>query len=152
MLLSHFTLIFQQIQKGTPRFTAQLMTILVLIEMVFVITWEMFHRRKSSDLVLLLLLVDIVSAFKLQSMYISLIINIRSSLIHLHGFPLLLLLPLLIEITFWLQQQDKSSKSKVKFRQASYPSKRILEAAKLAYGNKTRQSMTSKKLGSLDFQ
>ena len=39
---------------------------------------------------------------------------------------------------FRLYQKDKSSDSKVKFRQASNRSKRFLEAAKLAYANKTR--------------
>ena len=42
-----------------------------------------------------------------------------------------------------LYQKDKSSESKVKFRQASNHCKRVLEAAKLAYANK--------KLGSWDF-
>ena len=35
-------------------------------------------------------------------MYISLIINIRTSLIDLHGFQLLVLLPMLIEIIFFV--------------------------------------------------
>ena len=39
---------------------------------------------------------------------------------------------------FCLYQKDKSSVSEVKFRQASNRYKRILEAAKLAYANKTR--------------
>ena len=39
---------------------------------------------------------------------------------------------------FRLYQREKSSDSKVKFRQASNRCKRILEAAKLAYANKTR--------------
>ena len=38
---------------------------------------------------------------------------------------------------FHLYQKDKSSESKVKFRQTSNRCKRILEAAKLAYANKT---------------
>ena len=42
---------------------------------------------------LLLLLVNFVSGFRLELLYISLIENIRSSLIHLHGFQLLVLLP-----------------------------------------------------------
>ena len=52
---------------------------------------------------------------------------------------------------FCLYQQNKSSESKVKFRQASNHCKRVLEAAKLAYANKTKESITSQKLGSLDF-
>ena len=39
--------------------------------------------------------------------------------------------------SFRLYQRDKSSDSKVKFRQASNHSKRVLEAAKFAYANKT---------------
>ena len=38
---------------------------------------------------------------------------------------------------FCLYQQNKSSKSKVMFRQAVNHRKKVLEAAKLAYGNKT---------------
>ena len=50
-----------------------------------------------------------------------------------------------------MYQREKSSDSKVKFRQASTCSKRVLEAAKLAYTNKTKESITSQKLGSRDF-
>ena len=49
---------------------------------------------------------------------------------------------------FHLYQEDKSSDSKVKFRQASNPWKRVLEAAKIAYANKAKESITSQKLGS----
>ena len=52
---------------------------------------------------------------------------------------------------FRLYQKNKSSDSKVKFRQASNRCKRVLEAAKLAYANKTKESITSQKLGSRDF-
>ena len=45
------------------------------------------------EVLLLLLLVNFVSRFRLELMYISLIENIRSSLTHLHGFQLLVLLP-----------------------------------------------------------
>ena len=50
-----------------------------------------------------------------------------------------------------MHQREKSSDSKVKFRQASNRCKRILEAAKLAYANKTKESITSQKLSSRDF-
>ena len=50
-----------------------------------------------------------------------------------------------------LYQKDKSSDSKVKFRQASNCCKRVLEAAKLAYANKAKESITSQKLGSREF-
>ena len=52
---------------------------------------------------------------------------------------------------FCLYQQNKSSQSKVKFRQASNRCKRVLEAAKLAFSNKTKESITFQKLGSQDF-
>ena len=40
-----------------------------------------------------------------------------------------------------MHQREKSSDSKVKFRQASNRCKRVLEAAKLAYANKTKESI-----------
>ena len=44
MLLPQFPLTFHHIHNGMPHFITWLMIILVLIGMVFVITWEMFHR------------------------------------------------------------------------------------------------------------
>ena len=53
---------------------------------------------------------------------------------------------------FRFYQKNKSSDSKVKFRhQASNHCKRVLEAARLSYANKTKESITSQKLGSWDF-
>ena len=52
---------------------------------------------------------------------------------------------------FLLYQQNKSSESKVKFGQASNHCKKVLEAAKLAYVTKAKESITSQKLGSRDF-
>ena len=75
----------------------------------------------------------------------------RSNLTHLHGFQLLVPVPQFIEITFFLYLQSKSSQSKLKFRQASNCCKRFLEAAKLAYATKTKESLTSQKFGSRDF-
>ena len=48
---------------------------------------------------------------------------------------------------FCLYQKNKSSESKVKFRQASNCSKRVLGAAKLAYPNKTKESMRNLAFG-----
>ena len=93
MLLSPFPLTFQLVRNRMPHFIAYLMTILMLIGMVFVIIWEMFHGSISLNLVLLLLLVNFVSGFRLELMYIYHIENIRSNLIHLHDFQLLALLP-----------------------------------------------------------
>ena len=50
-----------------------------------------------------------------------------------------------------LHQKSKSSESKVKFRQVSICCKRILKAANIAYANKTKDSITSQKHDSQDF-
>ena len=50
-----------------------------------------------------------------------------------------------------MYQREKSFDSKVKFRQASNRCKRVLDAAKVAYADKTKESITSQKLGSRDF-
>ena len=50
-----------------------------------------------------------------------------------------------------MYQKNKSSESKVKFRQASNCCKRVFEAAKLAYANKTKECITFQKLGFWDF-
>ena len=47
---------------------------------------------------------------------------------------------------FRLYHREKLPDSKVKFRQASNLWKRVLEAAKLAYANKTKESITSQRL------
>ena len=49
-----------------------------------------------------------------------------------------------------MYQKDKSSDSKVKFGQTNNHCKRVLEAATLAYTNKTKKSITWEKLGSWD--
>ena len=52
---------------------------------------------------------------------------------------------------FRLYQKDRSSDSKGKFREARNLCKRVVEAAKLAYANKIKESITSLKLGSHNF-
>ena len=47
---------------------------------------------------------------------------------------------------FHFYQKDKSSESKVRFKQASKFCKRVLQAAKLAYANKAKESITSHNL------
>ena len=89
---------------------------------------------------LLLLLVNFVSGFRLELMYISLIVSIRSSprfsdtcdvaISHRNHL-------------FHLYQQNKSSKSIVKFKQASIRCTIVLEAAKLPYATKTEEFITS---------
>ena len=85
-------------------------------------------------------------------MYISLIVSIGSSFTHFHGFQLPVLLLKFLEITFFcLYQQNKSSESNIKFRQANNLCKRVLEAAEHAYATKTKKSITSQKFGFWDF-
>ena len=81
-------------------------------------------------------------------MYISLIESIRSSLTHLHASAAATVHR---NHFFRFYQKGKSSESEVKFRQASNRCKRVLEPARLAYANKTKESITSQKLGSRDF-
>ena len=52
------------------------------------VPWEDIFKPGASAA-----LVNFVNGFRLELMYISLIENIRSSLIHFHGFQLLVLLP-----------------------------------------------------------
>ena len=47
-----------------------------------------------------------------------------------------------------LYEPNKTSESKLKFRQASNLRKRVLQAAKLAHATKIKESITSQKLGS----
>ena len=103
----------------------------------------MFHGRISLNSVLLLL-VNFESEFRLELMYISLIVKYQvkhhsspwfsaacaAAIVHRNHF-------------FCLYQKDKSSESKVKFRQDSNRCKSILEAAKVAYVNKIKDSITS---------
>ena len=84
---------FPSYSQWDPCFITLLKTILILIGAIVIIIREMLHGRISSNTVFLLLLVNFVSGFRLGLMYISLIENIRSSLIHLQGFQLLVLLP-----------------------------------------------------------
>ena len=66
----------------------------------------MFHRGLSLNLVLLLKVQNSVSGSRLELMYLSLVINIRSSL---HSFLLLVPLPSLIKSFLFLYQMSKSS-------------------------------------------
>ena len=54
---------------------------------------EICQGRISLNSVPLLLHVNFLSGFRLELMYISLIVSIRSNLTHLHGFQLLVQLP-----------------------------------------------------------
>ena len=94
-----FPLTFNRILNGMLRFIAQLRTILVLTETVFVMILEIFHERKYLNLVILLLPGSFVSVFRLELMYIFLIRSSRLSLTYIYGYQLIVLLPQFIEIT-----------------------------------------------------
>ena len=102
MLMPQFPLTFHHNHNGIPHCIAMLMATFVLIGMVFMIIWEMFHWMISLNSVLLLLVVNFVSGFGLELMYICLLESIRSSLSHLNGFQLLVLLAWFIEITYFI--------------------------------------------------
>ena len=120
------------------------MTILALIGVVFVITWDMLYGRIYLSLVLLLLLVKIDvyiphRKYQVQPHSSSWFLGACAAAIaHRNHF-----------LRFY--HKNKSSASKVNFRQASNRCKRVLEATKLAYVNKTKESITSQKLGFRDF-
>ena len=111
----------------------------------------MFHGRISLNSVLLLLLVNFVSGCWLELMYIPnhkyqvkpqlspwFSVACAAAIVHRNHLH-------------YLFEQNKSSESKVKFRQASKHCKRVLETAKLAYATKTKESIFSQKLCSWDF-
>ena len=85
-------------------------------------------------------------------MYTSLILNNRSNFIYLHDFQLLVLLPQFIECTFFVCADNKSSASKVTFRQATNCCKNVLEAVKLACANKTKEFIITQKFILHDFR
>ena len=148
MLLSQFPLTFPSNSKGDALFHLIAYDYSRAIGIIFVIISEIFHWRISLNSVLLLLLVNFVSGLRLELIYISLIVNTRSYLTHLYDFQLLLLLPSLIEIIFLVCTNRINL---LHFRQASNHCKRALEAAKLPYANKTKESITSQKPGSRNF-
>ena len=112
----------------------------------------MLHWRISLSWMFLLMLINFVTGFLLELMYTSLTINIRSSLIHLHGFQVLLVLPLLLEITsfifinrvnlLWLRPRSDS---------LVITAKRLLKLLKLLMLIKEKESIPSQKFGSLNF-
>ena len=80
------------------------MTIFVLIGSVLKVIWEMFYGSIFiNSMLLLLLLVTFVKGFRLELMYITLIVNVRPILNYLtRGFELLVLLSYFVEITFFV--------------------------------------------------
>ena len=71
MSLSPFPLTFHRTQNVMPCFITYLMTILAMIRTVVVIISQTFNTKMSLNSILLLLLVNFVSVFRLELMYIS---------------------------------------------------------------------------------
>ena len=86
MLLSHFTLNLYQTQRMVLLFITQLL-VLTLSRMVLLTVKDIFTIFKLGALNLVL---HFGSGIKLELMQISLIVNIRSSINHLHGFQMLI--------------------------------------------------------------
>ena len=109
----------------------------------------MLHGRISLNSVLLVLLVNFINGFRLD-----VYIPHRKYQVKPHSSPWFsaaCAAAIGYRNHFFFYQQNKSSESKVKFRQASNCCKKVLEAAKFAYATKTKESITSQKLGSRDF-
>ena len=119
----------------------------------------MLHGKIALNSVLLLLLMTFVSGLRFELIYISLIVSIKphsspcfsaacaAAIVYRNHF-----------FSFVPINQNKSSDSKVKFRQSSNRCKKVLEAAKIAdavtkiaYVTKIQKSISSQKLGSWDF-
>ena len=83
MLFFQFPLTFLQTQKGMYIFIMQIVTSLMLIGMVFMIIWEMFHWGTTLNLVLLLLIQKFViwSRLELMCIYLSLKVSSQASFI-----------------------------------------------------------------------
>ena len=65
-------------------------------------SFERCPREDIFKLIALVLLVNFMSGFSVELMYVSLIESISLKLIHLHGFQLIVLLPWFIEIIFFV--------------------------------------------------
>ena len=125
------------------------MTILVLIGRVFVIIWEMFHGRISLNSVA-------VNEFgEWVQVWIDVYIPHLKYQVKPYSspwFPASCAAAIVYQNHFFrLHQQNKSSESKVKLRQAGNHWKRVLQAAKFVFVNKPKDSITSQNLGSQDF-
>ena len=129
ILLFELPLTFLQTQKGIPLFITKLMTILVLIGLVFVIMWEMFHGMTSLNSMLLRLLLNSMSRSRLELMNLSLIVQ-ASFIFIIFSFVCYCIAQR--NRYFRLCLQNKSSVPKVKFRHVGNHCRRVLEAAKLA--------------------
>ena len=133
-----------------PHFIAQLMTILKLMgfyDLLRDVSWEDIFKFSASAA---------ASEFCGQlQVGINVYISHHKYQVRLHSSPWFSVAFAAViahrNPCFHLYQQNKPSQCKFKFRQTSNCCKRVLEAAKLAYANETKEYITSQKLGSWDF-
>ena len=93
---------------------------------------------------ILRLLVSSLTKFRLELMYVLLIVSIVPSFTHLRRFPAACAAAILHgNLVFCFYQQDKFFECEVKLRQTGNHCTRIIEAAKFAYVNKTEDYITS---------
>ena len=99
-----------------------------------------------------ILLVNFVSQFRLELMYICLMVKYKVKLHSSPWFSTACAAAIVHRNHFFcLYQHNRSSESEVMFMQASNCCKKFLEDSKLAYATKTKESITTQKLGSWDF-
>ena len=147
-LLSQFSVTFSQILNEMPHFIAYFVNILVLIGMVFMIIWEMFYGRIS---------LNFTSASEFNEWVqvgVDVYIPQQKYQIWSHSsqwFPAACAAAKAHRNPFFcLHKQNKSSESKVKFRQASIVAKGLLKLPNLHMLIK-QKSFTSQKICSRDF-
>ena len=137
MLLSQFPLTFLQIQRKDAPFHCRFWLISCWLGRS---SWlsERCSREDTFNIMHLLLLLYFKSGYRLGLMFLSLFVNIKPSLIYLLGLSVVCTAAKGHQNNFFrLHQQNKSSTSKVKFRQSSNYCKRVFKAPKLLYVNKT---------------
>ena len=151
MLLSHFPLTFQKTQNGIPCFIAQLDYSRA--------DWDSLHDYlrdvPCEDIFKLSASAAASEFYEWVHVGIDVYIPLRKYQVKPHLSPWFSAAFAAAIVhrdhSFCLQHQNKSSESKVKFRRASNRCKSVLEAIKRAYATKTKEPITSQKLGSRDF-
>ena len=144
MLLSQFPLTFHQIHNGMPHFIAQLM--------IIPIDWDGYAPWE--DIFKLGAFAAVSELCEWVQVGIDIYIPHRKYQVKLHSYPQFSAACAAAIVHrnhfFRLYQKGKSSDSIVKSKQTNNCCKRVIEADKLAYANKTKESTTARKLGSWD--
>ena len=117
-------------------------SLLVLIGTVFVMIWEMLSASAAAS-----------EFCEWVQVGIDVYIPHRKYQVKPHSSPWFsaAFAAAIVHRNHFFRSYQREKSSKVKFTQASNRCKRVLEAAKHAYANKTKESITFQKLGSRDF-